>query len=105
LVADRNICICVHTFYPLTQIKSEETQFNLKRDIIFFITTARVLAGRTAVAKKVNSIFKLTQFKHCFFLFSSTQFKQEPGAHQITREWALRRRRSAAAPPGYARHE
>jgi len=24
--------------------------------------------------------------------------KQEPGAHQITREWALRRRRPAAAP-------
>jgi len=32
------------------------------------------------------------------FLFSSKQIKQEPGAHQITREWALRRRRPAAAP-------
>jgi len=69
----------------------------------FSVTTARVLAGRTAVVKKAYNILNKRISDFPFFHYNSMQFKQEPGAHQITREWALRRRRPRGGSSGLAR--
>jgi len=62
------------------------------------VRRARVPSARTALLKKHNSIHNSQQINLLCFLYKLQQFKQEARGHRTTREWALRRRRPAAAP-------